>query len=339
MDFFTSYDGTALACHTAGDGGAPAVVCLPGGPMQDSAYLGDLGGPGEPGGQGGPGGPGGPSGPGRPGGLSAHRRLIRLDLRGTGRSATPEDPATYRCDRLVGDVEALREHLGLDRMDLLAHSAGANLAALYVSRHPERVRSLTLVTPSVVAVGLTIAGEVRLGTARLRRDEPWFPEAYTALETVAAGKGTAASWQAVAPFFYARWDGAARAHRAAEDGQRNQRAAQVFAADGAFDPDAVRAALGRFTPPVLVLAGEFDVAAPPPVMAEYARLFPNAALVVQDGAGHFPWLDDAGRFADIVLAFLEGRGGGPRDVPGVSGISGAPGVPGASGVPTPSSPR
>lgn len=85
--------------------------------MQDSAYLGDLG------------------------GLSTHRRLVVLDLRGTGQSATPEDASTYRCDRLVDDVEALREHLGLSRMDVLGHSAGTNLAVLYAARYPERSAS------------------------------------------------------------------------------------------------------------------------------------------------------------------------------------------------------
>ena len=51
-----------------------------------------------------------------------------LDVRGTGESAIPADPASYRCDRLVDDVAALQDHLGLDRFDLLGHSAGANVA-------------------------------------------------------------------------------------------------------------------------------------------------------------------------------------------------------------------
>jgi proline iminopeptidase len=79
-----------------------------------------------------------------------------LDPRGTGQSAIPEDAASYRCDRLVDDVDSLREHLGLNRMDLLAHSADANLAALYVARQPERVGKVALITPSVMAVGITI---------------------------------------------------------------------------------------------------------------------------------------------------------------------------------------
>ncbi|MFP3986544.1 alpha/beta hydrolase [Streptomyces sp. E11-3] len=278
MPTFSSYDGTKLAYHVSG--GGPPLVCLPGGPMQASVYLGDLG------------------------GLSAHRQLILLDLRGTGLSATPDDPASYRCDRLVDDVEALREHLGLDCMDLLAHSAGTNLAARYVERHPERVGKLALITPSAVGVGITVDGDVRLKTARLRQDEPWFPEAFAALEDIVAGSGNADSWQAIAPFGYGRWDEAAQAHQAVRDEQRDNETAAAFGADGAFDPDATRAALASFGRPVLLLAGECDLNSPPSAVAELAGLFPHAQLVVQPGAGHFPWLDDADPFVATAATFL-----------------------------------
>lgn len=278
MITFSSHDGTRLACHARGEG--TPLVCLPGGPMQDSAYLAGLD------------------------GLFPHRRQVRLDLRGTGASAVPEDPASYRCDRLVDDVEALREHLGLETVDLLAHSAGANLAALYAARHPARVGRLLLVTPSVFAVGIPVTGDDRLEAARLRAAEPWFGPAYAALEELVAGRGTAGTMEAIAPFWYGRWDDAARAHRAAEAGQRNQQAAAAYGAEGAFDPDATRKALAGLAAPVLLLAGEGDVAAPPRAMAEYAALFPDAALTVQAGAGHFPWLDDPAGFADAVAAFL-----------------------------------
>ncbi|MFF8292826.1 alpha/beta fold hydrolase [Streptomyces sp. NPDC016309] len=278
MSSFTADDGTTLAYRVSGAG--TPLICLPGGPMQASAYLGDLG------------------------GLTAHRRLVMPDLRGTGRSDVPADPGSYRCDRLVDDVEALRRHLGLERMDLLAHSAGANLAALYLTRHPGRVGRLALVTPSVLAVDVPITGDARLATAARRRDEPWFPAAYAALEAIVAGRGTADSWRAMAPFTYGRWDAAARAHHAAGDEQRNDEAARVHASEGAFAPDTVRAAFARRTSPVLVLAGEFDVAAPPGAMAAYAALFPDADLRVQPGAGHFPWLDDPAQFTATAAAFL-----------------------------------
>ncbi|MFF7449034.1 MULTISPECIES: alpha/beta fold hydrolase [unclassified Streptomyces] len=278
MPTFTAPDGTTLAYHVSGDG--PPLVCLPGGPMQDSAYLGDLG------------------------GLGAHRTLIRLDLRGTGDSAAPEDPTSYRCDRQVDDVEALRKELGLDRLDLLAHSAGANLAALCVARRPDTVGRLALITPSVYAVGVGITAEDRLGAARLRRDEEWFAPAYAALEAVTEGRADAGAWQAVAPFWFARWDEEAKAFRAAEERQRNDEAARIYGSEGAFDPPATRAALARFPGRVLVLAGEVDVAAPQRAMAEYAALFADAELVVQQGAAHFPWVDEARSFVAHTARFL-----------------------------------
>ncbi|MEV6504494.1 alpha/beta hydrolase [Streptomyces sp. NPDC051642] len=274
MPTFAAPDGTRLAYHSLGDG--PPLICLPGGPMRDSAYLGTLG------------------------GLTAHRRLIRLDLRGTGASEVPRDPASYRCDCLVDDVEGLRAELGLDRVDLLAHSAGANLAALYAARHPDRVARLTLVTPSVYAVGIPISAEDRLAIARLRGSEPWFGPAFAALEKITAGRATPNSWQAISPFAHARWDETARAFEEADAKEKNAEAATVYAAEGAFDPAGTRAALAGLTSQVLVLAGEFDIFAPPRAMAEYAGLFSNAEFAVQSGAGHMPWLDDAERFVALV---------------------------------------
>lgn len=275
---FTAHDGTELAYSANGSGST--VICLPGGPMQDSAYFGDLG------------------------GLASSCRTVMLDLRGTGRSATPDDASSYRCDRLVGDVQALRVHLGLDQVDLLAHSAGANLAVLYAQAHQERVRRMALITPSTRAVGIDISAEMRLATARLRAGEPWYPAAIAALELTTSGGGGADEWAAITPLTYGRWDAAAQAHNAAESGQQNQEAAMAFGAEGAFTPDDTRARLADVTAPVLLLAGELDVAAPPAAMAEFAGLFAAARLVVQPGAGHYPWLDDGDRFVSVVAPFF-----------------------------------
>src|ERR1700677_4877429 len=104
MTNFHSYDGTLLGCRRSG-AGSPLVV-VPGGPGRDADYLGDLGGLA----------------------AAAGRELVILDLRGTGGSREPDDLGTYRYDRMAGDVEALRLHLGAESIDLLAHSAGGGCA-------------------------------------------------------------------------------------------------------------------------------------------------------------------------------------------------------------------
>lgn len=52
------------------------------------------------------------------------------------------------------------------------------------------------------------------------------------------------------------------------------------------------------------LFGELDLGSPAAVAGEFAELFPDAELVVQPRAGHFPWLDDADRFVATTAAFL-----------------------------------
>jgi pimeloyl-ACP methyl ester carboxylesterase len=283
---FTALDGTELAYHVVGQG--EPLLCLPGGPMRASAYLGDLG------------------------GLSSQRRLVMLDLRGTGDSGIPADPATYRCDRQVADVEALRAHLGLDRVDVLAHSAAGDLALLYTARYPQRIRTLTLITARARALGVDFTEEHRREAAALRTAEPWFGTAHEAYEAVWAGSATDADWDAVAPFFYGRWDTAAQAHAASEVEQSNAGAADIYASSGVFDAAATRTAIAALDARVLVLAGEVDGGPLPRIAAVIAEMFPRAELAVQPDAGHFPWLDDPLYFARTVATFLDqGASGRP----------------------------
>ncbi|MFD0313112.1 alpha/beta fold hydrolase [Streptomyces flavalbus] len=282
MPAFTAPDGTQLAYHLRGTG-APLVV-LPGGPMRASGYLGDLG------------------------GLAAHRRLVLLDLRGTGHSAVPHDPATYRCDRLVDDVEALRVHLGLERMDVLAHSAGGSLAMLYAARYPHRVARLALITATPWALDMPATTEHRLAAARLREGEPWFADAFPAFRAWLEDGGDFDP--AFIPFFYGRWDAGAAAHADREDEEFNDEAAERYGADGAYDPPATRAALAALTAPVLLLAGELDGGPRPELARRAAEVFPNAEVAVQPGAGHYPWVDDPEWFTAHVSAFLVTMSGG-----------------------------
>lgn len=65
-------------------------------------------------------------------------RIVVLDQRGAGRSrplAATEANTTWD---LVGDIEALRQSLGIDRWLIFGGSWGATLALAYGGRHPER---------------------------------------------------------------------------------------------------------------------------------------------------------------------------------------------------------
>ena len=277
MPTFASYDGTRLSYRLAGHG--RPLVCLPGGPGRASEYLGDLG------------------------GLGTSRQLVLLDPRGVGMSADPADPATFRVDRLVSDVESLRAHLGLDQMDLLAHSAGAVLATLYAAACPERLSALILVTPGLAALGVESTEDQVRAAVRRRAAEPWYPDALAGLEQILAGDASMDAFRVSRPFYYARWDDTTQAHATAGVAARHQAAREGFFADIALDPPAVRSALKQLTAPVLLYAGDLDPMVPPALVREAAPLFGDATVVVQPGAAHFPWVDDPAVFAAAIASF------------------------------------
>jgi pimeloyl-ACP methyl ester carboxylesterase len=274
---FDSYDGTRLGYRIVGDG-AP-LVCIPGGPGRSVDYLGDLG------------------------GLAESQQLVLLDPRGVGESSAPADPTTLRVDRLVDDVEALRLHLGLDRMHLLAHSAGAVLATLYAARFPKRLSSLVLVTPGLAAVG--VYGDPDAPDLMSRwAGESWYPAAIDAWERIQGGDTSFETFAASRPPLYARWDAASQAHATSGMSERNLAARTGYFAGLELDVDAIRATLKKVRAPAMLYVGELDPLVTPAMAADAAHFFARPSVVVQAGAGHFPWVDDGARFAAAVDRFL-----------------------------------
>jgi len=96
------------------------------------------------------GGPGSGCGPGSRRYFDPERYLVVLfDQRGCGRSAPhASDPATdmsvNTTEHLLGDMELLREHLGIERWLLYGGSWGSTLILAYAERYPQRVSEIVL---------------------------------------------------------------------------------------------------------------------------------------------------------------------------------------------------
>ncbi len=282
MSTFAAADGTRLAYDEVGTG--PRLLCVPGGPGRASAYLEDLG------------------------GLAQERTLVRLDNRATGRSEVPADPASLRFDRLAADVQALREHLGEQRVDLLGHSAGTVVAQAYAAAHPERLRSLVLVTPTDRLQSGPDGQRADVPAVRAQRaGEPWYADAAAAEAALehAPPSQSQALWRAVRPFLYGRWDERTQEHAASADRQMSRRAELGFAAsDDEVDVAALLAALARLDVPVLVVGGERDGATGVEAVHHVARCFRRAETVVLPRAGHFPWVDEPEALRTALVDFL-----------------------------------
>lgn len=71
-------------------------------------------------------------------------RIILFDQRGCGRSTPHAELDGNTTQALVADMEAIREHLGVERWMLFGGSWGSTLGLAYAETHPERVLGLIL---------------------------------------------------------------------------------------------------------------------------------------------------------------------------------------------------
>ncbi|WP_040810683.1 alpha/beta fold hydrolase [Nocardia concava] len=280
-DTAVTFDGTELAFEAIGSG--PPLVLVPGGP-RDSRYLEDLG------------------------GLSRTRTLIRYDARGTGKTLPPDDPAKYAYPSLARDVDALRTRLGVDTIDVLGHSAGAVVAAVYAGHHPDRVSRLVLVAPGPDFFG----GGTDVGSLlNARSDEPWFDEVLTAAGGLAAA-GPQDSPESIfelldryVPAAYGSWGERQREHAATQRTQFALEAWKHFHGNGdRTEPERFLPTFGRVPAPVLVVTGASDALTGVEAGNAAAKLFPAATHVSIAGAGHYPWVDNAADFSAAVETFL-----------------------------------
>src|SRR5262249_13840387 len=215
------------------------------------------------------------------------------------RGSHGSDPADdYALRSYVGDVLALREHLGVERLNLLGFSHGGCVATAYAAAHPASVDRLLLV--DTLAVCGDEAEAARARAIERRRAEPWFAEAAKAIEEEQAGEFASAAelianLQRQIPLYFHRWEG-------------NERVGLILAEDFAhaeplhhfntveFPSFDLRGELRTIEAPTLVVVGDDDMIAGPVCAEAIMRELPNARLVTIRDSGHFVYVEQPEAF-------------------------------------------
>ncbi|HTX07387.1 MAG TPA: alpha/beta hydrolase [Solirubrobacteraceae bacterium] len=160
-------------------------------------------------------------------------------------------------DDLVLHYAELADLLGLGAFHLVGHSFGGWVAAEFASFYPERVTSLTLVTP----LGLRVPGEAPADLFRMGTE--------ARLELMFNGRAEA---------FFGRGTDEERLERLLQD-YADLTAFGRFAWNPRYDIRLDRR-LGRIMSPALVIGAEEDRVLPASHIARYAELLPNARVAV-----------------------------------------------------------
>ncbi len=108
-------------------------------------------------------------------------RAIAPDQRGYCGGARPTEVGAYATEHLVSDVLALADSMEMETFDLVGHDWGGMLAWIAASRHPARIRSLSVVsTPHPLALRRALTGgdtaQAATGEAMVSFCEPEVPE-------------------------------------------------------------------------------------------------------------------------------------------------------------------
>jgi proline iminopeptidase len=268
---------------------------------------------------GGPGFP--PTQPWRAAPLLADRfRLIYYHQRGCGQSTRPissfPGPNMYGNMRQlnqslglgaqVADIERIRGILGVDKLILIGHSFGADLAAFYAAEFPEHIRALVYVAPADLVVMPNPDSDL-FSLVRQRLPAGMRPE-YEAYMTEYLDFGRAfRRTEAESSAFYGRFAnyyGAATGLHAPESSDASAAGFVPLAAFcGMGKHHDYSAALRAIHAPVLVIHGANDLQ-PESASRHFAAYFGGSRFVTVEGAGHFVFDDRPQEFAAAVRGFL-----------------------------------
>lgn len=217
-------------------------------------------------------------------------RLISYDARGHGASS-PASPYEYR--ELVSDLEAVLEHLEVERPALAGSSMGAATAMAFALEQPRRVAALVQITPAY--------------RGRPRDDDRWDSLA-SALEDGGIEVFVEESLPSGMP---ERWQKVAR-EAIRQRMERHEHLEAVAQALRQLPRSTAWGGLDRLSEldvPVLIVASrdEIDATHPLAVAQDYERRMPRAELIVEE-EGKTPLAWQGARLSTAIGEFLDQTG-------------------------------
>lgn len=224
-------------------------------------------------------------------------RWILWDHRGSGQSEEgPLEALNHR--RLVDDWAALREALGLGPVILLGHSYGGFFALEATLRYPDQVAALILCNS---APSHRFFGGFLESVRRLVSPESW----RQLTDPILQGPQPHLSPQLAKVFgalLFAR-ENVPRAEALLSGTVPHPAVSRRLAQETLATYD-LEALLGQVPCPTLVVAGRHDRITAPHWSEAMARAIPKAELVLFQGSGHLPMVEEPQGFVRAVEGFF-----------------------------------
>ncbi len=229
--------------------------------------------------------------------ISAQRQVIFYDQRGDGASPLTNPAASQSMDAQVSDLDAIREHLHFNKIDLCGDSFGGLLVIAYAAAHPEHVHKL------IISDGLPSRKAIVHLFPQVYPDKM---EAFAAAErsSVHANAEDAAKQALIDHFRMLFYDQAKLDHYLANAHDIGFSPATGNAVDKAIADLDLTPALSKFNFPVLVITGRFDMNVAPLTAWRMYKAIPGAKFEVFEKSGHLPSYEEPDKYVSVVDDFL-----------------------------------
>jgi len=232
--------------------------------------------------------------------LSPDHTVHAIDLPGFGASSKPL--ASYGFDFFARHVLRLMDALAIDRADLVGNSLGGRIALEVGMRAPARVRSLSLLAPSMAfRRGRGMAPLVRL----LR------PELGALPSVMRHGLVSGGFWRMIAhpdrvdpSLADIATDEFLRTHRSAAARVAFYAAARQIYLEAPHGPDGFWDRLELLRPPALFVWGEEDPLVPAAFAKHVERVLPEARQAILPECGHVPQIELPERTHELIREFI-----------------------------------
>lgn len=228
--------------------------------------------------------------------LSADFQLILLDVRGHGRG-DPLPGRTFRFEAIMGDLEAIRQQLGIAQWALLGHSGGGILTGQYAANFPQHVSHLIFVCSFP---HYPFEAPEWLPMARAAHDPGIWEGIQAFLRGVRTDDDYRRAFLQIAPLFFA--DPAHADLRAFEN--ITYRAAQYLEVMKHYEKYDIGPQLATCIKPALVIHGAKDYRTPPAEGKRWLRYLPHAQYHEIPDTGHFPFVEQPDTVCELIRGFL-----------------------------------
>lgn len=241
--------------------------------------------------------------------LAEQVHVIAPDLLGHGQSDKPR--ADYSLGGFATQIRDLLEYLGHERVTIVGHSLGGGVAMQFAYQHVENCERLVLVDSG--GLGREVSWALRAGT---------FPGAELVLPMIAnrhvRNAGAAATRLLPRLPIHLRPSALEFARGYSTLAESPARSAFVHTLRSVVEPGGQRVSAfdrlylteGR---PTLIVWGKLDTVIPVAHAYEAHRAIPGSVLEVFEQSEHFPHMDEPGRFARVLLGFIESSDPVPID--------------------------